>query len=121
MIRFYSIFLFLLLFIDVFSQKSKNYYFYFSKEQLISNLRTIEHTCNVFFFDENKNIFYIGTVLEFDLNRTTPQGIDAISIGKFYYKNGLIICYDKKLNRIYKFKKIDNYAVKAMNHTAVFV
>ncbi len=44
----------------------------------------------------------------------------VFSEGTFKYKNNIIILYDKKLQRYYNFKRVDNYTLVAKKHTALF-
>ena len=106
----------------MFSQSDRFYYFY-TPEQIESNIKNNRHeVCNVLNINEYNNTFTIGEVIEFEsVSGIDPIGIQAISFGKFRYYNDIILCHDKRLNRTYRFKKIDKYVIEASNHTAVFV
>ena len=49
-----------------------------------------------------------------------PIGIQGISYGKVDFRNNIICCYDKDLDRIYRFVKRNDYTIEALNHTAIF-
>ena len=103
-----------------FSQNCEKYYYYFSKNQINRNKNlSIVDTCQVLEISCLYNEFALGKAYEFEGD--TPCGINAISIGKVTHKKNLILCYDKRLKRKYKFKQLNPYTIEVLNHTAVFV
>ena len=106
---------------NMLSQNERYYYFY-TPEQIESNNKSKRHgVCNMLYINEDDSRFCIGEVVEFGHAGFNPTVIQAISFDKFRYYNDIILCYDKRLNRTYRFKKIDEYVIEALNHTAVFV
>jgi hypothetical protein len=104
--------------------QSERYYYFYTPEQIESNIKNKRHeVCNVLNIDERRDsTFYIGEVVEFGtVGGIHPTVIQAISFGKFRYYKDIILCHDKRLNRTYRFKKINEYVIEALNHTAVFV
>jgi hypothetical protein len=101
----------------VYSQDQRYYYFY-SDAQIKENIELNRHkSCQVLHLENSD--FFLCTVLEFD--GITPSTLDCISIGTVKLINNALYCFDKRLNRTYKFKQIDFYTLEAMNNTAVFV
>jgi len=107
---------------NMFSQ-SELYYYFYTPEQIESNIKNNRHeVCNMLWINEDDNIFGIGEVVAFEaVEGINPTVIQAISFGKFRCYNNIILCRDKRLNRTYRFKKIDEDVIEALNHTAVFV
>jgi len=121
---------------NVLSQ-SRQYYYFYTPEQIESNIKNNRHVvCNMLCIDEyggtfvegggtfvkGDSTFVIGEVVEFEtVGRISPTVVQIISFGKLRYYNDTILCYDKRLNRTYRFKKIDGDVIEALNHTAVFV
>ena len=102
--------------------QSERYYYFYTPEQIESNNKSKRHgVCNMLYINEDENYFGIGEVVGFNHECIYPTGVQAISFDKFRYYNDIILCYDKRLNRTYRFKKIDEYVIEALNHTAVFV
>ena len=99
------------------------YYYFYTPEQIESNIKNNRHeVCNVLYINERNSTFGIGEVTAFEaVERIHPIEFQAISFDKVRYYNDIILCYDKRLNRTYRFKKIDEYVIEALNHTAVFV
>jgi len=102
--------------------QSELYYYFYTPEQIESNIKNNRHgVCNVLYIDERDSIFTIGEIAEFYHGGIEPSLFLAISFDKFRYYNDTILCHDKRLNRTYRFKKIDGDVIEALNHTAVFV
>jgi hypothetical protein len=103
--------------------QSDLYYYFYTPEQIEFNIKNKCHeVCNMLWINEDGNIFGIGEVTEFEpAEGIYPRLVQAISFGKFRYYNDIILCHDKRLNRTYRFKKIDKDVIEALNHTAVFV
>ena len=99
------------------------YYYFYTPGQIESNIKNKRHeVCNMLYINEDDNTFTIGEVLEFEtVERIYPTVIQAISFGKVRYYNDIILCHDKRLNRTYRFKKVDEDVIETLNHTAVFV
>ena len=107
---------------NLFAQRDLYYYFY-TPEQIESNIKNKRHVvCNMLYINEDDNSFTVGEVLEFEtVERIYPTVIQAMSFGSVRYYNDIILCHDKRLNRTYRFKKIDEDVIETSNHTAVFV
>lgn len=104
-------------FLITYSQDERYYYFY-TDAQLKANIDLNRHkSCQVLHL-ENSN-FFLCTAIQFD--GISPNVFDCISIGTVKSINNVFYCFDKNLNRTYKFKQIDFYTLEALNHTAVFV
>jgi len=102
--------------------QSERYYYFYTPEQIEYNIKNNWHeVCNVFYIDEAESTFGYGKIMEFYEKTEYPSVFNLISFGKVRYNNNIIFCYDKRLNRTYKFKQIDKYVVEVLNHTAVFV
>jgi hypothetical protein len=115
------LFLFLLFSSNVLLHSEQYYYFYTSK-QIKDNIRNNKHRyCRVLYIDEEDRTFALGDVSNFDNAGITPTTILGISIGHVRIAKNIIYCFDKRLKRTYKFKRINFYEIEALNHTAVFV
>jgi hypothetical protein len=112
------ILLLLLLTIAIAYSQDERYYYYFTEAQIKENIELNRLKSSQVLHFENSD-FFLGTAIDFQ--GIIPTTLDCISIGKFKLINDIIYCFDKRLNRIYKFKQIDFYTLEAMNHTAVFV
>jgi len=104
------------------AQKGQSYFYYFNPQQIIENakLKRIE-SCQVFLLnydDENSFCLGKGTNLNFE---NVPEIINAVSCGKVYFKLDTLYCYDKLLNRMYIFKKLNSNTIEVVNNTAEFV
>lgn len=103
-----------------FSQNCEKYYYYFSNNQIKRNKTlSIVDTCQALELSYKDNEFALGKAYDFEGD--IPRGINAISIGKVTHKKDMIFCYDKRLDRKYKFKQLNPYTIEVLNHTAVFV
>jgi hypothetical protein len=101
----------------VFSQ-DESYYYFFTDAQIKENIELNRiKSCQVLHFQNSD--FFLCTAI--DLTGIRPNVLDCISFGKFKLINNVIYCFDKRLNRTYKFKQIDFYTLEAVNHTAVFI
>lgn len=103
-------------FILVNAKQREEYYFYTQKQIEENRIYGKHRHYGIISFDFNSNLFYIGNADD----REEMIDISAISSGAIYRKNNNIICYDKRLNRNYIFKKIDKYSIEVLNNTAVF-
>lgn len=96
-----------------------SYYYFYTPQQTKSNQAKNKHeVCEIIHIGEDE--FVIGKVIEFDEEKIEPIGIQAISYGKVDFRNNIICCYDKDLDRIYRFVKRNAYTIEALNHTAIF-
>ena len=103
----------------VYSQDERYYYFY-TDAQIKENIELNRHkSCQV--LQLKNSDFFLCTVLSFGESGIKPTTLDCISYGKVKLINNVFYCFDKRLNRTYKFKQIDFHTLEAMNHTAVFV
>lgn len=102
------------------AQRGEYYYFYFNSKQITdySNVKTVD-TCQLLHLNQEFKEFCIGKGNDFC--GSIPLSIECMSFGKYYFKNDTLICYDKYLNRIYKFKQLNPYTIEAIKHTAVYV
>jgi len=106
--------------LSVLNSQNLKYYYYYTEAQIKENTELNRHeTCQVLALEDSE--FILGTVIAFYHNGIIPTGFDCISIGKYKFINDILYCYDKNLNRTYKFKQLDFYTLEALNHTAVFV
>lgn len=94
------------------------YYFYTPQQQKSNQTKNKHEVCEILNID--KNHFIIGTVIEFDEEDIEPTVIQGISFGKVDFRANIIYCYDKDLDRIYRFVKRNDYTIEALNHTAIF-
>lgn len=109
--------LFMLNVLTTYAQNSY-YYFYTPQQQKSNQTKNKHEVCEILNID--KNHFIIGTVIEFDEEDVEPIVIQGISYGKVDFRNNIICCYDKDLDRIYRFVKRNDYTIEALNHTAIF-
>jgi hypothetical protein len=113
--------IFLLFSICTFSiaySQNERYYYFFTDAQIKENIELDRlKSCQV--LEIIKSDFFLCTVIAF--GAIAPKSHDCISVGKVKLIDNVMYCYDRRLNRTYKFKQIDFYTLEAMNHTAVFV
>ena len=103
--------------------QSELYYYFYTSEQIEHNIKNNRHeVCNMLNINEDDNTFSVGEVIDFEtVDGIYPTVVQAISFGKVRYCNDIILCHDKRLNRTYKFKRINKDVVEVLNHTSVFV
>jgi len=103
--------------------QSELYYYFYTPEQIEHNIKKKRHeVCNMLYINEDDNTFAIGEVNYFEpVEGIYPTVVQAISFGKVRYYKDIILCHDERLNRTYRFNRINKDVVEALNHTAVFV
>ena len=103
----------------VYSQDEK-YYYFFTDAQIKENIELNRlKSCQV--LEIINSDFFLCTAIAFGGGGIVPTVHKCISVGKVKLIDNVLYCFDKRLNRTYKFKQIDVYTLEALNHTAVFV
>ncbi len=102
------------------AQYKEEFYYYIITKELNDHLQcSSSDTCQMFHVNHVDKTFYIGRC--WDFQEDLPEIVSTTSMGKISLKNNILYCYDKRLNRTYKFKYINSYTIEALNHTADFV
>ena len=98
-------------------ERGEKSYFFYTDAQIKENVELNRHnSCQILRFEYDS--FALGTDYGF---YSEHKDIHLISTGTVKLIDDVLYCYDKELNRTYKFRQIDFYTLEALNHTAVFV
>ena len=115
-------FIFIPFSIEDISSQSMRYYYFYTPEQIENNLKNNSHDyCRVLCIDESDDTFILGDVIGFDHENIEPTVFQAISTGSVNSIQEVIHCFDKQLNRTYRFRVVNQYTLEVLNHTEVFV
>ncbi|OQA87784.1 MAG: hypothetical protein BWY27_01013 [Bacteroidetes bacterium ADurb.Bin234] len=100
--------------------KGEHYYYYISTKQFKDySFNNMSDTCQLLYIDYTRKAFQIGRC--WDFQKDLPEIVSLTSSGKISYRNNILYCFDRKLNRTYKFKYINSYTIEALNYTFDFV
>ena len=90
-------------------------YTFYTDAQIKRNLELNKHEVCWMLKLENSNFFISN---DFDPNSNV---FGIISFGSVKRIDDVLYCYDRELNRTYRFRETDLYTLEALNHTALFV